>query len=77
MSEIISRKTVIKLTSLSKGTIYAMERKGLFPQKIQLSPNRVGYYYSEVISWMETRRQKKLEPQLPTGRNLKFEKKGC
>ena len=33
-----------------------MERKGLFPQRIQISENRVGWIEEDVTAWIETKK---------------------
>jgi len=42
-------------TGMSKSTIRREEAKGNFPQRIQLSPNRVGFIESEVDDWIAAR----------------------
>ena len=38
--------------NLSRSTIYRMEKKGLFPKRIQLSPQRKGYRTSDLKKWV-------------------------
>lgn len=53
--KIIGRREVCERTSQSGTTIWRLERKGLFPVRVQISPNRVGWYSDEVDEWLETR----------------------
>ena len=38
--------------NLSRSAIYRMEKKGLFPKRIQLSPQRKGYRTSDLKKWV-------------------------
>ena len=40
------------VVNLSHSTIYRMEKKGLFPKRIQLSPQRKGYRTSDLKKWV-------------------------
>ena len=53
--KILKLKDVVGLTGLSKVTIWRLEQKGEFPQKIALSPNRVGWFENEVSDWVNSR----------------------
>ncbi|UZE95891.1 helix-turn-helix transcriptional regulator [Alkalimarinus alittae] len=46
---------VKKRTSLSRSTIWRLEQSGSFPQRIQLSPNAVGWKESDIRQWLESR----------------------
>ena len=52
---ILSAEDVQVLTGLSRPTIWRQERQGLFPARIQLTGNRVGWLGPEVKGWMESR----------------------
>lgn len=43
------------MTGLSNVTRWRMEKRGDFPKRRQISPNRVAYLESEVIAWMDSR----------------------
>ena len=51
----ISIKEVVRMTSLSRSTIYRLIKKGDFPKPRQLSSGRVGFILQEVIQWMRER----------------------
>ncbi len=36
-------------------TIYNWTRKGLFPEPVQIGPNKIGWYADEVSAWLEIR----------------------
>lgn len=56
-NQILDEKSVKKLTSLSRTTRWRLERAGLFPKRVQLSNNRVGWHLAEVKKWLESREQ--------------------
>lgn len=43
---------VIKLTTLSRSTIYDRVAKGEFPNRIQLSPRRVAWRRVDIENWI-------------------------
>lgn len=47
---------VENLTSLSRTTIWRLERNGDFPPRIHLSANRVGWLESDLFDWLVARR---------------------
>ena len=42
------------VTGLSPTTVWRREKEGTFPNRRRLSPNAVGWKYSEVLAWMES-----------------------
>ncbi|PLX39775.1 MAG: DNA-binding protein [Deltaproteobacteria bacterium] len=46
---------VIRITGLSRPTIWRMEKRGQFPQRRSISANSVGWLSSEVENWMASR----------------------
>ena len=55
MRKIISKKETRKASGLSDTTIWREERAGRFPSRVQLTPNRVGWYQDEIETWIESR----------------------
>jgi predicted DNA-binding transcriptional regulator AlpA len=51
----LSKTLVDEITGLSNVTRWRMERRNKFPNRRQISPNRVAYLESEIMTWMETR----------------------
>ena len=41
-----------EVVNLSRSTIYRMEKKGLFPKRIQLTPQKKGYFRSDLEKWL-------------------------
>ena len=52
---IINEVECERITSLSRTTRWRLERRGLFPKKFKISPNRAGWRLSEVLAWMRER----------------------
>lgn len=52
--KILSINEVTKRTGLSRVTIWRMEHKGKFPQRIALSARRVGWCENEIHEWLES-----------------------
>jgi prophage regulatory protein len=51
----ISKPRASEMTGISEITMWRLEKLGKFPQRRQLSGNRVGYLLSELLHWMKTR----------------------
>jgi len=53
--KILSPKEVVKLTGLSRVTLWRLERGDQFPKRVNLTPARVGWPEDEVEEWLESR----------------------
>ena len=62
---LIDRKQLLKLVPLSDRTIFNMEKRGEFPQRLSIAPRRVAWYLNEVNEWMEKRRAAKPIMSIP------------
>ena len=60
---LIDRKQLLRLVPLSDRTIFNLEKRGEFPQRLAITPRRVAWYLNEVTEWMEQRRHQK--PVMP------------
>jgi prophage regulatory protein len=47
-------KTVVLKTGLSRPSIYRYMKRGQFPPRRRVGPNRVAWIPSEVVAWIET-----------------------
>ncbi len=65
-NRIIRPKELVKITGLSRSTIWRLENENLFPSKRQISHSAVGYLFSEIDEWMKTREQAGKEITEPT-----------
>ena len=52
MKQLLSRDEVLKRTSLSRPTLWRMERSGEFPKAVRISANRVAYNADAVDTWI-------------------------
>ena len=52
---ILSKRQVKELVLYSPQHIARLEKAGLFPKRVQLGPNRVGWVESEVLDWLKQR----------------------
>ena len=52
---ILSKKELRGIVLYSPQHIARLEKAGLFPKRVQLGPNRVGWLYDEVMAWLEER----------------------
>ena len=46
---------VMRMTCLSRTTIYRFRREGRFPQSIQLTDSRIAWLESDVLAWIDAR----------------------
>ena len=51
--QLARRKDILKLTGLSKSTLYRLELSGDFPKAFRLTDRCVAYKLSDVYRWME------------------------
>ena len=49
---VLTLSQTIEKLNLSRSTIYRMEKKGLFPKRIQLTPQKKGYFRSDLEKWL-------------------------
>ncbi len=55
MNRVIREEECRRITGLSRTTRWEMERDGTFPQRRRLSPNAVGWLWSDVKRWILSR----------------------
>ena len=51
--QLLSRNEVLSRTSLSRTTLFRLERSGRFPKAVQITPNRVAYDEEAVDAWIQ------------------------
>ena len=54
VDKIIRSKEVQELTSLSRTTLWRLERKGEFPARVPLTSGSIGWRLSEVQQWIKS-----------------------
>ena len=52
---ILSKRQLKELVLYSPQHVARLEKAGLFPKRVQLGPNRVGWVEAEVLDWLEAR----------------------
>lgn len=52
---LISAKTVMMMTSLSRTSLLRMEASGDFPERVHLTRDRYAWLESEVCDWLQAR----------------------
>ncbi|MEM7621429.1 MAG: AlpA family transcriptional regulator [Pseudomonadota bacterium] len=60
MNKRILRLPEVKaMTGLSRSTIYAYKKAGLFPATIKLGPRSIGWIEQDIIDWIESKMSSK------------------
>lgn len=52
---VIKQQQLQAMVGLSRTTIWRMERKGIFPCRIRLGSNSVGWLEEEILTWIASR----------------------
>lgn len=59
---ILSKRQLKELVLYSPQHIARLEKAGVFPKRVQLGPNRVGWVEDEVVDWLQQRLKRREEP---------------
>jgi prophage regulatory protein len=65
-------RTILRLPALqarvpvAETTFWRWEQKGLFPRRVRLGPNTVGWYEDEVQAWLGTRPAAEIDARRPS-----------
>ena len=54
-SRILRCPELLRITQLSKATIYRMVAKGTFPKQVRLAERAVGWRSEDVVRWLNSR----------------------
>jgi len=52
---VLRTPTVIRVTGLSRTTLWRLERQGEFPARIRLGPNSIGWRAEDIARWIDAR----------------------
>ncbi len=52
---LLSKRQLKELVLYSPQHVARLEKAGLFPKRVQLGPNRVGWVEAEVLDWLQSR----------------------
>ncbi|WP_442267627.1 helix-turn-helix transcriptional regulator [Tenacibaculum sp. ZS6-P6] len=55
-NRILKLPEVIQKTGLSRSTIYAYKKEGIFPEPIKLGRRSVGWIEQDIENWIEEKR---------------------
>lgn len=53
------------ISGLSRTTVWRLQKTGDFPAAVQMSPNRVGWWQSEILAWRKSRIPRRLPVREP------------
>ena len=59
LDKILRKPQVLDVIGVSDPTIWRWERQGKFPKRVQIGPGSVGWFESEIITWMEQQSDKR------------------
>ena len=59
-----STEEAVGITGLSRTSIWRLEKRGDFPARRQITPQRVGFLACEVLAWAETRPLVEARPEM-------------
>ena len=52
---VLRLKGVKEATGLSRSSIYALRKRGLFPPSVKIGPKAVGWFEDEVLDYLKSR----------------------
>jgi predicted DNA-binding transcriptional regulator AlpA len=56
-----TRKQIVEITGMSRGTIDRLENRGRFPKRVVLADRKVGWNVAEVEMWREERNRARFD----------------
>jgi prophage regulatory protein len=59
---LLSKRQLKEMVLYSPQHIARLEKAGKFPKRVQIGPNRVGWVESEVLDWLQSRLDRREEP---------------
>lgn len=61
MEKLLRPKIVCEYLGISIPTLYRISKDPDFPSKVKISPQAVGFYESEIMDWMESKKEPQTE----------------
>ena len=58
IGRILRLREVLRITGLSRSSVYRLADAGTFPARVQIAPRAVGWREEEVLRWLEDRPDK-------------------
>ena len=59
---LLSKRQLKEMVLYSPQHIARLEKAGMFPKRVQIGPNRVGWVEDEVRDWLQARLYRREEP---------------
>ena len=59
---LLSKRQLKEMVLYSPQHVARLEKAGMFPKRIQIGPNRVGWVEDEVLDWLQERIARRDEP---------------
>lgn len=59
---LLSKRQLKEMVLYSPQHIARLEKAGMFPKRVQIGPNRVGWVEAEVQDWLQSRLDRREEP---------------
>ena len=59
---LLSKRQLKEMVLYSPQHIARLEKAGMFPKRVQIGPNRVGWVEAEVLDWLQSRLDRREEP---------------
>lgn len=59
LDRILSKKELRLYVPYTPQHIARLEKEGKFPKRVQLGPNRVGWFEGEIVAWQESLRTRR------------------
>ena len=59
---LLSKRQLKEMVLYSPQHIARLEKAGMFPKRVQIGPNRVGWVEDEVRDWLQARLDRREEP---------------
>ena len=60
---LLSKRQLKEMVLYSPQHIARLEKAGLFPQRVHIGPNRVGWVEAEVLDWIQKRMDSREDPK--------------
>lgn len=51
---------VLEVTGLSRASVYRLMKEGMFPLQIKLGPRSAGWICSEIMEWIQIRKDQRM-----------------
>jgi predicted DNA-binding transcriptional regulator AlpA len=72
IAEVIRQVELLETLSVSRSTLWRWEKEGLFPPRLRLGPNSIGWKRRDIQKWLKSRK-KHFSKHIPrTGDNRPF-----